>query len=111
MLEEFHLQQCKMADTPAAVASMQQRQEAELLGAAEHAQYRRAVGQILYLAHDRIDIQFAAKEAARSMQCPAVLDMTRVKRIVRYLRLRPKQSLMFELVTMPTELSVTVDSD
>ena len=105
------MQQCKTADTPAAVTSMQQQLAVEILRAAEHSQYRRAVGQILDLAPDRIHIQYAAKEAARSMQCPTVLDMTRFKRIVRYLRQRPKQCQMFELTTMPTELTVTADSD
>lgn len=105
------MQQCKTADTPAAVTSMQQQLAAALLGPAENAQYRRAVGQILHLAHERHDIQYAAKEAARSMQAPKVLDMTRAKRIVRYLKLGPKQCLLFELETNPTELTVTVDGD
>ena len=105
------MQQRKTADTPATVTSVQQQMEAELLEPIEHAQYRRAVGQILRLAHDRIDIQFAAIEAARCMKAPTLLDMTRIKRIIRHLKLRPKQGLLFELERMPSELTVTGDSD
>ena len=55
------------------------------LGPAEHKQYRTIVGNLMFLANERPDIQFCVKECARGVQNPSARDMPRAKRICRYL--------------------------
>ena len=43
-----------------------------------------------YLAADRVDIQFAVKELTRRMSRPTQRDMTRIKRVARYLKGAPR---------------------
>ena len=70
------------------------------------------MGQLLFISHDRMDIQLATKEVAEAMAHPIVADEARVRRIVRYLRDRPSMLLYFEIGgSMPERISVTVDAD
>jgi hypothetical protein len=55
------------------------------LEGAEATAYRGVAGLGIHLGHDRLDVQFAAKEAARSMSHPRQCDWWRVKRMSRYL--------------------------
>ena len=59
--------------------------EKPLLGPAEHCQYRTIVGNLMFLAAERPDIQFCVKECARGMQNPSARDKQEGKRICRYL--------------------------
>ena len=54
------------------------------------AQYRRCAALLNYIALDRCDISFAAKEVSRTMASPVVGDEIRLKRIARYLRRKPR---------------------
>ncbi len=46
--------------------------------------YRAAVGKLLFMAQDRVDIKYATKEYARDLAGPTGLSMRKVKRIVKY---------------------------
>ncbi|CAE8585279.1 unnamed protein product, partial [Polarella glacialis] len=117
MLEEFHLQQAHTVTVPAVNYTDKQREEATELPEQPEgdepsgSNYRRGGGQVMYVAHDRPDLQFAAKEAARAMAKPTSLDVTKLKRIARYLKQYPAMTLVLELEEFPEALTVYVDSD
>ena len=64
-----------------------------------------------YLAMDRPDILFSAKEAARWMSKPTVAAMEIMKRLGRYLKLRPRAVQVFEMQPCPENITVCTDSD
>ena len=59
--------------------------EKPLLGPAEHSQYRTIVGKLVFLAAERLGIQFCVKECARGVGNPTARDMRGQKRICRCL--------------------------
>ena len=67
----------------------------ELLSAKDATHYRSLVMRIAYLAQDRADLQFAAKECARGMSKPTRGDQLKLKRIGRYLKGRPRAVIVF----------------
>ncbi|CAE8582362.1 unnamed protein product [Polarella glacialis] len=117
MIEEFHLQQAHVVTVPAVNYTDKQREEATELPEQPEgdepsgSNYRRGGGQVMYIAHDRPDLQFAAKEVARAMAKPTSLDVTKLKRIARYLKQYPTMTLVLELEELPEALTVYVDSD
>ena len=70
----------------------------ELMGEAEGSRFRALAARLNYLAMDRSDMQFAAKECCRRMAKPRLGDWTLLKRAGRYLRGRPRciQAFPFE---------------
>ena len=64
-----------------------------------------------YLAQDRIDLQFAAKELARDMQAPTEWSWQQLKRAVRYLHGCDRLVQQFFQQDMPERLPVYTDSD
>eukprot|EP00959_Pyramimonas_sp_CCMP1952_P354723 7430318-Pyramimonas_sp.AAC.1 len=64
--------------------------ESPALGTTDSALFRSVCMKMNYLAMDRIDLVFAAKEAARWMSQPTQIAMEMVKRIGRYLLRRPR---------------------
>ena len=73
--------------------------------------YRRAAARVNYLAQDRPDLSFAAKEVSRGMANPDQLDERRLKRVLRYLRGTPRASMKFEWQERPNEIVTYTDSD
>ena len=57
---------------------------------AEHTRFRGLAARANYLAADRPDIIFAAKEICRFMAHPTDLALTALKRLGRYLKARPR---------------------
>ena len=47
--------------------------------------YRSATGILLYVSHDRVDVQWAIGALSRGMSCPTVGDEVAMKRCLRYL--------------------------
>ena len=79
---------------------------------ADRTVYRSRVMRLCYLAADRVDIQLAAKELARSMQNPIPNDFDAVKRCVRYLFRYPRLVQKFvRQVEIPDRLVCWSDSD
>ena len=62
----------------------------EILGPEEARKYRAITARLNYLAPDRVDIQFAVKEAARGMSSPKSSDWPKLQRIGRYFLGRPR---------------------
>ena len=57
--------------------------------------FRGVAARINYLAMDRSDLQFAAKELCRKMARPEPKDWDKARRIARYLKFRPRGVLEF----------------
>ena len=83
----------------------------ELLGRAEASQYRAVAARLNYLAPDRMDIQYAVKEAARSMSAPKRSDWAMVNRIGRYLLGRPRLVMHFKWQNPQSTIVAFTDSD
>ena len=83
----------------------------ELSSASASARYRACVGQLMYLALDRLDLQYAAGQLARHMADPSADDEAHLRRAVRYVRDRPTASLRLGAQELPTHLTVMVDAD
>ena len=81
------------------------------LGEEHRALYRSCTMRYSYLAQDRPDIQYSAKELARSMQSPTKWDKEQLKRAVRYLIGSRRMVQRFERQVRPTQLVVYSDSD
>ena len=73
--------------------------------------YRSVVMRASYLSQDRADIAEAVKTLARRMQSPTEYDLTRLKRLGRYLKGRPRVQILFRPQQMFTKLRCYVDSD
>ena len=78
----------------------------------DHALYRSATMRLCYLALDRPDLQFPAKDLARWMQSPTVGDMEALKRSARYLVTHGRLVQEFtRQVEEPNRIVVCTDSD
>ena len=64
--------------------------EAELLRGADATNYRALAARANYLAQDRADIQFCAKEVCRGMSSPTVGNLRQLRRLARYLKHAPR---------------------
>ena len=70
-------------------------EEAEPLGKEESTEFRAIAATANYLAQDRVDIQFAAKEICRDMAVPTTRSQGKLKRLARYLMEYPRLILKF----------------
>lgn len=87
-------------------------QGAEELDAAEATMFRSIAARVNYLALDRPDLQFAAKEVCRLMSRPTRGCWARLKRIARYLVQHPRLVIRFaDVGALPSEVRVFSDSD
>ena len=71
------------------------------------------VGQqrVNYMAQDRADLSFSAKEVSRGMANPTQGDLVRIKRVVRYLLGSPRVINLFRWQDPISALTVYSDSD
>lgn len=102
---------CREVSTPAVTHEPATGSDAELLPPQEATRYRAAAAKCNYLAQDRCDISFAAKETARQMSQPTVADDMRIKRLIRYLRHHPRGVYWFPWQGRHQPVFCTVDSD
>ena len=85
MLEESDLLTCRSATTPGNDTLRKKVEEEELLSPEEHKQYRKLVGQLLWLSPVRPDITYAVKELSRSVQSPTCEHQAKLRHLLRYL--------------------------
>ena len=84
--------------------------ETPLQGAAA-SEYRALAARANYLAQDRADIQFAAKECCRGMAAPNRGHLKAIRRLARYMISVPRVVWVFRPQARPESLSVYSDSD
>jgi hypothetical protein len=73
--------------------------------------FKSATMRLSYLAQDRPDIGFAAKELARHVSLPTADALIALKRCIRYLIGRPRLVWRFTLQSGVTQMKVFSDSD
>ena len=62
-----------------------------------------AVGKLLYLCQERVDIMYSVNETARKITCPTESDEMNVKSIARYLKKCPESKVFDRDQHIPTE--------
>ena len=108
LLSELNLKDAKSVVSPGV---SRKDEETELLDAATISRFRSLVMRANYLALDRPDIAYAAKELARRMSAPTVDDWAGLKRLVRYLKGRPRLVWFYKQQEDPGEFCMFSDSD
>ena len=83
----------------------------EPLDAESASQYRALAARCNYLAADRPDIGYASKELCRDFSSPTSRSVVRLKRVVRYLRHKPRLVWHFDHEDWDGNLQVHVDTD
>jgi len=73
-------------------------------------QVRSGAARANYLAQDRADLSYAAKELCRRMSAPTEADWVALLRIVRYLKAEPRGTYRY-LWQKDSAISVYVDTD
>ena len=101
MLQEFGLEGCTPVGKLGTSTEGRTKDNCTLqLGSVDETRYRALVARANYLALDRVDIAFSAKELAKSMPKPSEGDWTRLKRLGRYFAGRPRMQIMFKWQTI-----------
>ena len=112
VIDQLNLTSAKPVATPGANdQDDDDRDKFPLLPPAEATHYRALAACVNYLAMDRVDIQFVAKEISKYMSQPRTTDHNKMKRLGRYLLGKPRY-IQHYLWQQPTsEISVFTDSD
>lgn len=87
-MQEAELTQCKPVASPS--VKMEVEEEAEYLSDGQSTRYRSLVARANCLALGRPDLQYACKEFSASMCKPSVSDWEALKKLVKYLRGKPR---------------------
>ena len=85
--------------------------EPDELPSGEATRYRAICARLNYLALDRPELQYAAKEASRRMSKPRKGDWLLLKRVGRYLRKAPRAVQLMVWQQWPGRIETFVDSD
>jgi hypothetical protein len=91
------------------IAKEEEEKEKPLVGMAIR-QFRSGAARANYLAQDRVDVSFAAKELCRQMSDPTEKAWAALLRIVRYLRTEPRVIYKYQW-QKDSAISVYVDTD
>ena len=117
MLEqEWEMQHCNPVATPyvkdsARVPAALGGQEAKEMCPADATLYRRAAARINYVALDRPDLSFASRVASSCMSNPKEGDEVIIKRIIRYLKGKPRVAIRYQFQEETEGIIVYTDSD
>ena len=85
--------------------------EEEELSKEEAKHFRKVAARANYLGLDRMDIQFAVKEACREMAKPTVGGLRKLKRLARYLAQAPRVDIEFDGEGVEEVVDAYSDSD
>ena len=73
--------------------------------------FRRAAARVNYVALDRPDLSFASRVASSHMSCPKEGDDLLIKRIIRYLKGKPRVAIRYKFQEESEGITVFTDSD
>jgi len=114
LLKEWNMDSSKPVGTPGTAAEKKKDDEDGIdkeLNKEMATKYRRAAARINYMSLDRPDLGFAAKEISRGMAKPVEGDLIRLKRILRYLKGKPRMGIYYAWQEPIDKLTVFTDSD
>ena len=99
------------ASAPYGIPGIELEDDSEPMPPEQATKFRGLVARCNYLAQDRVDLQYASKEASRRMARPCNGDWKMVKRIGRYLVGAPRFEQLFRWQEVPSHVGVFTDSD
>ena len=85
--------------------------EAKDMSSSDATLYRRAAARINDIALDRPDLSFASRVASSSMSSPKEGDDQIIKRIIRYLKGKPRVAIKYQFQSEAEGITVFTDSD
>ena len=83
----------------------------QILSLVETTRYRALAATANFLAIDRVDIVYCAKELTRHMSKPTTADWEKMVRLGRYLKNRPRVQLWYKFQETPCQLETFSDTD
>ena len=110
LLAECGLAGANSVATPGVRASFAEAEADEPLSSRQHTAFRGAAARANYLAADRVDCQFAAKEICRFMAKPTKYSWEALRRLCRYLAGLPRMVFVYEWQTIKA-IDVYTDTD
>ena len=110
LLAECGLAGANSVATPGVRASFAEAESDEPLSSRQHTAFRGAAARANYLAADRVDCQFAAKEICRFMAKPTKYSWEALRRLCRYLAGLPRLVFVYEWQTI-SAIDVYTDTD
>ena len=117
LFKQFGLEKGKTASTPRIRKTAEQAEadsRTAVLNAQASTAFRSATMRLAYVGQDRPDLAEAIKHLTTRMSQPRESDLAELKRLVRYVRYRPRAELRFPLQQVGTDavfLDLFVDSD
>ena len=114
IVEELGLTHGRSVDTPAVkrtAAEIEMAKKEPIVGRSDQTLFRSVTMRAAYLSLDRPDLIDAVKSLATSMKGPKASDMSRLKRLGRYLLGVPTMVRIFNRQALPQQLRVYGDSD
>ena len=114
LLDEWQMDQSRPVGTPGIAEEKHDKipeLEAKKLSPEAAKTYRRAAARLNYMAQDRADLSFAAKEASRGMSSPSEGDIVRLKRILRYIQGSPVVVTWYQWQERSHQVLAFSDSD
>ena len=105
---------CKPVSTPTCAEAEYNENlmlESGLLSEREATLYRAIAARLNYLAQDRVDVQFAAKDVAKHMSRPAAMDWVKLKRVARYPAGAPRYVQTYAWQQPEIRVNAYADSD
>ena len=112
IIRGLHLEGAKGVKSPGEDEKPWEREEnGEALPQDEHTKFRALAARANYLALDRADLQYAAKEICRGMSAPTRGHLRALRRLARYLLFAPRVVWVFGFQPCVDVLSAFSDSD
>ena len=117
IVRELGLEHAKGLSTPGVKPEKNNNLEREIadtgveLTGAKTTQYRAVAARLNYLALDRPDLAYAAKEASRRMSKPVEQDFALLKHAARYLRTKPRAVVWYKWQDQTCHVDGYTDSD
>ncbi|XP_058727162.1 uncharacterized mitochondrial protein AtMg00810-like [Vicia villosa] len=108
LLDTTGMMGCKPASTPMARDTRLLSTDGKPMD--DPSQYRRLIGQFIYLLNTRPDISYAVQQLSQHMQQPTEVHFAVAMRVLRYLKNSPAQGIMFP-ATSTLQLKAFSDSD
>ena len=112
-MEKFGLEKANGVSTPGTKDDAEDDEEdgEERLPPSQATLYRALTARANYLSMDRPEISYAVKELSRGMTAPTLSDWSRLKRLGRYLKKRPRARIFFPHQRQTRTVTVLVDTD
>jgi hypothetical protein len=73
--------------------------------------YRSITARLNYMVSDRADLQYSVKELCRDMSAPTTVSLQKLKKVGRYLKVKPRLKIRFDFQDATKHIDIFTDSD